>query len=186
MNNYRDEKYTVRPGDSLWKIANLYQVGVSELIKANPQLSNPNMIYVGQQINIPSGSTYRTMEQEIVRLVNQERAKQGLKPLTENWQMSRVARIKSQDMIDNNYFSHNSPVYGTPFKMLSNYGITYSEAAENIANGQKSAQEVVNSWMNSSGHRANILNPNYNQIGVGVAKKGTNGPLYFTQMFTKS
>ncbi len=186
MMNNRNDIYTVRPGDSLWKIANLYQVGVQELINANPQIANPNMIYVGQQVNIPAQSNYRTMEQEIVKLVNQERAKQGIAPLTENWETSRVARTKSQDMINNNYFSHNSPVYGTPFNMLNKYGIKYSQAAENIAYGKKTAQEVVNSWMNSSGHRANILNPNYNQIGVGVAKKGTNGPLYFTQMFTKS
>ncbi len=186
MKNIRIEKYTVRPGDTMWKIANLYQVGVSELINANPQIKNPSMIYVGQQINIPAQSSFRTMEQEIVRLVNQERAKQGLKPLTENWEISRVARIKSQDMANDNYFSHDSLTYGTPFKMLSNYGIKYSQAAENIAKGQKTAQEVVNSWMNSTGHRANILNPNYNQIGVGVGQKGKDGQLYFTQMFTKS
>lgn len=186
MNNLRNEIYTVRPGDTLWKIANLNQVGVSELIAANPQISNPDMINIGQQINIPSKAGYGNMEQEIVRLVNQERAKQGISPLKENWEVSRVARIKSQDMATNNYFSHNSPIYGTPFKMLSDFGIRYSQAAENIATGQQTAQQVMNSWMNSSGHRTNILNPNYNQIGVGVARKGTGGPLYFTQLFTRN
>ncbi len=186
MRYIRSDVYTVRSGDSLWKIANLYQVGIAELIAANPQIVNPSMIYVGQKINIPSQAAYRSMEQEIIKLVNQERAKQGISPLTENWQTSRVARTKSEDMIKNNYFSHTSPTYGTPFKMLSDFGIKYSQAAENIASGQQTAQQVVDSWMNSSGHRANILNPNYNQIGVGVARKGTNGPLYFTQMFTKS
>lgn len=184
--NIRNDIYTVRPGDSLWKIASQYQVGVSELIAANPQIANPNLIYAGQKVNIPAQSGYRSMEQEIVKLVNQERANRGLSPLSENWEQSRIARIKSQDMANNNYFSHTSPTYGSPFKMLTDFGIPFTQAAENIAYGQQTAQQVMNSWMNSSGHRDNILNPNYNRIGVGVARKGTNGPLYFTQLFTKN
>lgn len=186
MNNLRVETYTVRPGDTLWKIASLYQVGVSELINANKQIPDPDVIYIGQKVNIPSQSSLRGMEQEIVRLVNQERANRGISPLTEDWEISRVARTKSQDMINNNYFSHNSPIYGTPFKMLSDFGIKYTSAAENIASGQQSAQQVMDSWMNSSGHRTNILSTNYSKIGVGIAKDGTNGPLYFTQMFVRN
>ena len=186
MNGSRNEVYTVRAGDTLWKIASLHQVGVTELINANLQIPNPDVIYIGQRINIPSGSTYRQMEQEIVRLVNQERANRGLSPLVENWEISRVARIKSQDMINNNYFSHESPIYGSPFKMLTSFGIPFTEAAENIASGQQSAQQVMSSWMNSSGHRTNILNSRYNKIGVGIARKGTNGPLYFTQIFVRN
>lgn len=182
MNNLT---YTVRPGDTLWRIASMYQVGVTELINANPQITNPNLIFVGQIVNIPSQAPFRVMEQEVVRLVNEERSKRGLSLLNENWELSRVARIKSQDMIDNNYFSHNSPVYGTPFQMITAFGIRYSQAAENIAYGQQTAQQVMNTWMNSSGHRANILNPNFNIIGVGIARKGTTGQLYFTQIFIK-
>lgn len=178
--------YTVRPGDTLWKIASLHQVGVTELINANPQIQNPNLIFIGQTVNIPSQSSFRVMEQEVIRLVNEERSKRGLGLLNENWEVSRVARIKSQDMIDNNNFSHNSQIYGTPFQMLTSFGIRYSQAAENIATGQQSAQQVMNTWMNSSGHRANILNPNFNRIGVGIARKGTTGPLYFTQIFIRS
>lgn len=186
MNNSRATIYTVRPGDTLWKIASLYEVGISELIKENPQISNPDLIYIGEQIRIPAQGTYREMEREIIRLVNDERAKRGLPRVEENWQISRVARIKSEDMINNNYFSHNSPIYGSPFKMLSSFGINYTQAAENIALGQLTARQVMDSWMNSPGHRANILNANYNQIGVGVARKGSQGPFYFTQIFVKS
>lgn len=96
-----------------------------------------------------------------------------------NWELSRVARYKSQDMYDNRYFSHNSPIYGTPFQMMKNFGISYRSAAENIAKGQRTPQEVVNAWMNSSGHRANILNASYTQIGVGYVATGN----YWTQMF---
>ena len=186
MNGSRNEVYTVRAGDTLWKIASLHQVGVTELIDANPQIPNPDLIYIGQQINIPSGSRFRQMELEIVRLVNQERANRGISQVVEDWEISRVARIKSQDMIDNNYFSHNSPIYGSPFEMLTSFRIPFTEAAENIASGQQSAEQAMNSWMNSSGHRSNILNTRYNKIGVGIARRGTTGPLYFTQIFVRN
>lgn len=176
--------YTVQPGDSLWKIAVRYEVGLQELIKANPQFKNPSLIYVGQKVNIPAAAPLKSVEDEIIRLVNVERSRNGLPSLTANWQASRVARIKSQDMINNNYFSHTSPIYGSPFKMLESYGLRFSSAAENIAYGQRTAQEVMNSWMNSPGHRANILSRTVTQIGVGVAKK-SNGTLYFTQLFLK-
>ncbi len=176
--------YTVVSGDSLWKIAVKYEVGLKELITANPQIANPALIYVGQKINIPSAAPLKSIEDEVVRLINVERTKNGLPTLSSNWQAARVARIKSQDMINNNYFSHTSPIYGSPFKMLESYGLRFSAAAENIAYGQRTAQEVVNSWMNSPGHRANILSRSYTQTGVGVAKKA-NGTLYFTQMFLK-
>src|SRR5690554_1124906 len=177
MKRLRNETYTVRPGDTLWKIAGQYQIGLTELINANPQIANPDMIYIGQQVNIPSLNNFRDMEREIIRLVNQERSSRGISPLTEDWEVSRVARIKSEDMVGNNYFSHNSPVYGSPFEMLRAFGIRYTQAAENIAYGQRTAQQVVNTWMNSTGHRNNMLNPSYTHTGVGVASDGRSGPL---------
>jgi uncharacterized YkwD family protein/spore coat assembly protein SafA len=176
--------YTVVKGDSLWKIAVKYEVGLSELIKANPQISNPSLIYVGQKINIPEASTLASFETEVIRLINIERTNRGIPALTTNWQLSRVARYKSQDMIDKGYFSHTSPTYGSPFTMMQSFGLRFSAAAENIAYGQRTAREVVTSWMNSAGHRANILSNSYTQTGVGAAKKA-NGTLYWTQMFMK-
>lgn len=172
--------HRVVSGDTLWKIAVRYQVGVSELISANPQIANPDLIYPGQLINIPTlDSEVTSFEKEVVRLVNEIRVQNGLKKLTENWELSRVARFKSQDMKDNNYFSHTSPVYGSPFKMIKDFGISYRTAGENIARGYSTPQAVVNGWMNSSGHRANILNASYTQIGVGYVANGR----YWTQMF---
>lgn len=176
--------YTVQSGDSLWKIAVKFEIGLSELAKANPQIKNLSLIYVGQKIYIPSASPLATLEQEVLRLVNVERGKNGLMALTNNWQAARVARIKSQDMINNRYFSHTSPVYGSPFKMMESYGLKFSSAAENIAKGQRTAAEVMNSWMTSPGHRANILSKTVTQIGVGAAKD-SNGTLYWTQLFLK-
>ncbi len=172
--------HTVEKGDSMWKIAVKYEVGLSEIKNANPQIVNPELIYPGQIINIPStDSSVRSFETEVIRLVNEIRVKNGLNTLTEDWQLSRVARYKSQDMKDNKYFSHTSPVYGSPFDMIKNFGISYRRAAENIAKGQTTPQAVVNAWMNSSGHRANILNSSYTKIGVGYVKSGN----YWTQMF---
>ena len=172
--------HTVVRGDSLWKIAVRYEVGLSELKRANPQISNPNLIYPGQVIQIPTtDSAVLNYEKEVVRLVNEIRAEHGLKTLTYDWELSRVARYKSQDMRDNRYFSHTSPVYGSPFQMMKSFGISYRSAGENIAKGQATPQAVVNAWMNSSGHRANILNASYTHIGVGYVADGR----YWTQMF---
>lgn len=170
--------HTVVSGDSMWKLAVKYQVGVSEIISANPQIKNPDLIYPGEVLNIPQvSSSTLAYESEVVRLVNEARAQNGLQPLTANWELSRIARYKSQDMADNHYFSHTSPTYGTPFQMIRSFGLTYTTAGENIAYGQKTPQAVMDAWMSSSGHRANILNPNFKQIGVGYYGN------YWTQEF---
>ena len=172
--------HTVVPGDSMWRIAVKYEVGLSELKSANPQIKNPDLIYPGQILNIPIvDSSVTSFEDEVVRLVNVERSKRGLRELEQDWELSRVARIKSQDMHDKRYFSHTSPTYGSPFDMMKSFGIKYRSAGENIARGQAMPQAVVNAWMNSSGHRANILNASFTHIGVGYVADGK----YWTQMF---
>lgn len=174
--------YTVKSGDCLWKICYKYQVGVSDVIKANPQIANPNVLNINQIVKVPNLASVKTVENQVAVMVNSERAKAGLKPLTLNWQLSRVARYKSQDMIDKNYFDHTSPTYGSPFTMMTNFGIKYMSAGENIAYGQQTASAVMTAWMNSAGHRANILSANYSQIGVGLALK-SDGTCYWTQQF---
>ena len=172
--------HTVVSGDTMWKIAVKHQIGLSEIIEANPQITNPALIYPGQVLTIPTlGTETLDYEQEVIRLVNIERAKYGLSALTEDWELSRVARYKSQDMKDKRYFSHTSPTYGSPFDMMKSFGLSYRTAGENIAMGQRTPQQVVNAWMNSSGHRANILNSSYKKIGVGYVASGN----YWTQMF---
>lgn len=175
-----DATHTVAKGDTMWKVAVKYQIGVSEIIAANPQITNPNLIYPGQVLTIPGkDATADAYEAEVIRLVNEIRVQNGLQPLKTNWELSRVARYKSQDMVDKHYFSHTSPTYGSPFQMMKAFGLSYRTAGENIAYGQRTPQEVVNAWMNSSGHRANILNSSYTQIGVGYVANGN----YWTQMF---
>lgn len=172
--------HTVVRGDTMWKLAVKYQVGTSEIIKANPQITNPDLIYPGQALSIPTlDSSVSAYESEVIRLTNEARKQNGLAPLSTNWELSRVARYKSQDMVDKRYFSHTSPTYGSPFDMMKSFGISYRAAGENIAYGQRTPQEVVNAWMNSPGHRANILNASFTQIGVGYVASGN----YWTQMF---
>lgn len=173
------DTYIVKKGDSMWKIAVKYKIGLQEIINANPQVKNPNLIYPNQKLNIPNIDSIKAIEREAIRLVNVERQKRGLAPLKENWELSRVARHKSIDMRAKNYFSHTSPTYGSPFDMIRAYGISYRSAGENIAKGQRTAQEVMNAWMNSEGHRRNILNAGFTQIGVGYEPNGH----YWTQMF---
>jgi len=126
-----------------------------------------------------STSDVNAFEQEVVKLTNAERTKAGLKALQTDDKLMAAAREKSQDMQSKNYFSHTSPTFGSPFDRMKALGITYKSAGENIAQGQRTPQEVVQAWMDSPGHRANILNANYTHIGVGYVKSGN----YWTQQF---
>lgn len=124
-----------------------------------------------------SNSSVSSIEQEVVNLVNIERQKAGLAPLKIDTELSKVARLKSEDMKNKGYFSHTSPTYGSPFDMLKQFNITYKTAGENIAKGQKTAKDVVNAWMNSEGHRKNILSKSFTHIGVGHSSN------HWTQLF---
>lgn len=125
---------------------------------------------------------FSSYQQQVLDLVNAERTKRGLSPLTLDAKLCNVATKKAEDMATKNYFDHTSPTYGSPFDMMRQFGVSYQAAGENIAKGQTTPQEVMNSWMNSSGHRANILSSNFTKLGVGVAKD-SNGRLYWSQMF---
>lgn len=116
-------------------------------------------------------------EKEVLDLINKQRASNGLKTLEIDYEVQRVARIKAQDMVDNNYFAHESPTYGSPFNMLNNFKISYKTAGENIA-GNSSNSGVVDAWMNSQGHRANILNGNFTYTGIGVVNSSKYGKIY--------
>lgn len=120
-----------------------------------------------------------TIEQQVLTLTNQERAKEGLKPLATDAKLMDAAREKSTDMRTGKYFSHTSPTLGSPFDRMKALGIDYRAAAENIAMGQTSAEEVVKAWMESPGHRANIMNGKFTHIGIGYDAQGH----YWTQQF---
>lgn len=126
-------------------------------------------------------STMNSDETEVFNLINKQRASNGLSALKVNNEVQRVARIKAQDMVNNNYFSHTSPTYGSPFDMLKSFKISYNTAGENIA-GNSSNSGAVNAWMNSSGHKANILNSSFNYTGIGVVSSPKYGKVY-VQMF---
>lgn len=127
----------------------------------------------------PATQGISATEQKVIELTNAERRKAGLKDLVGDTKLSSVARTKSNDMQKNGYFSHTSPTYGSPFDMMRDFGVTYSTAGENIAQGQRSPEEVVQAWMNSEGHRKNILNGAFTHIGVGHDTTGN----HWTQMF---
>lgn len=126
-----------------------------------------------------NSSSLSQFEQQVITLTNAERAKEGLSALQADTKLMQSARAKSDDMAKNNYFSHTSPTYGSPFDQMKSLGISYKAAAENIAQGQKTPQEVVQAWMDSPGHRANIMNGSYTHIGVGYSANGN----YWTQQF---
>ncbi len=122
-------------------------------------------------------------EKEVLDLVNAERAKKGLNALEWSNELATVARAHSKDMSERGFFSHTNPDGLSAFDRIKNAGIKYSYAAENIAAGQSTPQEVVTGWMNSAGHRANILNPNLKKLGVGLYKSTGGYKYYWTQNF---
>lgn len=122
-----------------------------------------------------------TAETKVIQLTNAERRRNGLPDLQADTSLSKVAREKSNDMQAKGYFSHTSPTYGSPFDMMRDFGISYRSAGENIAKGQQSPEQVVQAWMNSEGHRKNILSADFTHIGVGYSQQGN----YWTQMFIK-
>ena len=130
-----------------------------------------------------ASGTYASFQNQVFQIVNQERTSRGLKALTMDSALNNTATLKSQDMAKLNYFDHTSPTYGSPFDLMQKYGISFRTAGENIAMGQTSPQQVMTGWMNSEGHRANILNSSFTKIGVGIAQNSS-GRYYWTQHFT--
>ena len=129
----------------------------------------------------PAASAPTNDEQQMLNMLNQSRKENNLPPLTVDPDLTRLARMKSQDMIDKDYFSHYSPTYGSPFDMMDANGVAYQTAGENIAEND-SVTDAENRLMQSSGHRQNILNQEYTHIGIGIKRKDKES-LMFTQMF---
>ena len=207
-----DAQCKVQKNESLWTIAKEYHLDFAELLKLNDHLKNVHIILPDQEINTQpdkgtgndhtpnhdnngngntTDSTTRSEQQAsndqaqaVLNIVNAERAKAGVPALQLDSKLNQVATIKAKDMATSKYFSHDSPKYGTPFDMMHSFGVSYRSAGENIAAGQRSAQEVMNSWLNSSGHRANILNKDYDKLGVGYYVNESGVP-YWVQEFTQ-
>lgn len=120
-----------------------------------------------------------SLAKQVVALVNEERAAAGLNPLTINESAMSAALVRAKEIRQS--FSHTRPDGSSFSTALKEQGVSYRGSGENIAYGQRSPETVMKAWMNSSGHRANILNAKYTSIGVGCYEQ--NGTLYWTQLF---
>lgn len=126
---------------------------------------------------IPSVTVLTADEQLMVDTINQERIAAGINPVKVDLRLAAVGRAKANDMKVNNYFSHTSPIYGSPWAMMQQVGITVRWAGENLS-GNKSVAGAMASLMLSPGHRANILDPRFTHVGVGIAYGSAYGNLY--------
>ncbi|MED3574384.1 CAP domain-containing protein [Cytobacillus praedii] len=174
--------YVVVEGDTLWKIAKIHQISLEQIIPSNRQLENPNLIFPGQVIAIPTAE--RNMghndrlnkeEEKLADLLNRKRSQFGMKPLMIDDALSKAAKLKSADMINNKYISHYSPIYGSPSSMLIKLNISYQIVNESIGAGHQSAELVISSWLHSNANRENLLNDRATKMGVGYVKGGQYG-----------
>ena len=178
----KNEYIRVFAGVGSWYIVQVEGDYIGAVSKKYVKAIYPNSSNTGTGNNQDTtGTTLTADEQEVFNLINKQRANNGLSALKIDSEVQRVARIKAQDMVDNNYFAHESPTYGTPFNMLKSFKISYKTAGENIA-ANSSNSGAVTAWMNSSGHKANILNSKYNYTGIGVVSSAKYGKIY-VQMF---
>lgn len=179
----KDEYIRVFAGIGDWYIVQIEgdYVGAVSKKYIKPIYPNSSNNTGGSSGTTTSTTSMNADEKEVFDLINKQRTNNGLQALKIDNEVQKVARIKAQDMVDNNYFAHESPTYGTPFQMLKSFKISYKTAGENIA-ANSSNNGAVNAWMNSSGHKANILNSSYNYTGIGVVSSKKYGKMY-VQMF---
>ena len=176
----KNEYIRVFAGVGSWYIVQVEGDYIGAVSKKYVKPIYPNSSNTGNNQNT-TNTSLTADEQEVFNLINKQRINNGLPALKIDSEVQRVARIKAQDMVDNNYFAHESPTYGTPFNMLKSFKISYKTAGENIA-ANSSNSGAVTAWMNSSGHKANILNSNYNYTGIGIVSSAKYGKIY-VQMF---
>lgn len=180
----KNEYIRVFAGVGDWYIVQVEGDYVGAVSKKYIKAIYPSSSSTGNSSNTQTNQTTTSMdanEKEVFDLINKQRTNNGLEALKIDNEVQRVARIKAQDMVNNNYFSHTSPTYGSPFDMLKSFKVSYKTAGENIATNSSNSG-AVNAWMNSSGHKANILNSNFNYTGIGVVSSSKYGKI-FVQMF---
>jgi len=177
----------IYPGDQIKvpldpNINDSFDIGESNVDKGDGSTRIRSNVIHGRYSGAVPESQENSEEKELLDLINNERAKAGLPSLKLSAALGTAARIKADEMCAKKYFNHTSPIYGSPFEMLKAFGISYRTAGENIAKGQKSPKAVLGAWMSSEGHRANILNRDFKDVGIGYA---TDGKItYWVQIFT--
>ena len=165
-------------GDYIGMVSSKY---VKLIYPKSNNSNNQNSNNTTNNTTTNNGSSLTADEKEVFDLINAKRTAARLSALKVDAELQNVARAKAEDMVKNNYFSHTSPTYGSPFDMMKSFGVSYKTAGENIA-GNSSNTGAVNAWMNSEGHKANILNSSFNYTGVAVVKSSKYGKI-FVQMF---
>ncbi len=180
-------KHTVKADETLWNISEYYEVDIEDIVRFNSHINNPNLIYNGNEIILPTGyipvfssNSVTSYENKLLKLINDERVKNNLNPLISDEQLKTLATVKNEDMSKNDYFDHISNTYDTVFSMLNVFNIDYNYAGENIAKGQDTPEQVFVDWLNSD-DKNNILNENFTNIGISYLNDNNN---YWTLVFT--
>ncbi len=160
------------------------QVTTTRSATTTPRITAKQPVVTSRPITTTKSQAYTSNSDyisEVIRLVNIERSKQGLSALSTNSQLANAANIRAKETVTS--FSHTRPDGRTFYTVLQETKISYRTCGENIAAGQTTPQEVVKGWMNSEGHRKNILNGSFTKIGVGFVKASTGYKYFWTQLF---
>ncbi len=186
-NTFANFTHKVNDNETLWSIANYYDVPIENIVTLNPNIQNEQIIYSDTELIIPSGnipvfasSSVTSNENKLLKLINTERQKKGLQPLETDEQLSILAEIKNKDMYVNSYFDHSSNIYESSTALLNSFNIEYKYFGENIAKGDYSSEQVFVDWINNDDNE-NILNKNFTKIGISNVKEDIN---YWTLIFT--
>ena len=164
-------------------VSTVIGITASSIAPANAQLWRRSKPAPAPTQQAAQPSQNGNVQQQILTLVNVERKKANLQPLTLNNKLGQAAQNHTNDMVSKSYFSHTSPSGGTMTSRVNAVGYVYSTIGENIAAGGSTATATMTQWMNSPGHRANILNPKFRELGVGYAPSNDQYRYYWTQVF---
>lgn len=178
-------KLSFKPYNNDWYITTVTVNGKTRdgYIYAKDIGNNPPTTKPATKTTSANHTSLTAEEQKMLSLINNERKKLKLHELKINMSLTKIARLKAKDMIDKNYFDHHSPTYGSPSEMVMQFGISYQRLGENLA-GAQTVEKAHTNLMNSPGHRANILNREYTEIGIGIVNGGPYGKM-FVQLFRK-
>jgi uncharacterized protein YkwD len=175
---FASTKYIIKSGDTMWRVAFKHNLDLETILRENPHIKNPRLIYPGDIIFLPESGGMSQVHPDnlyLLSLINKEREKAYLKPVQLDENLMKAAAKKSKDMMLHEYVAHKSPTYGNPNDMLKALHIPFRSVHENVGAGPKRPEEIFRTWVNSPVNYRNLTDKHITHVGIGYAKGGLHG-----------